>query len=160
MSSDPIRFTGFPFLSTPQDLLPKLKDDIQRMDPSRSGSYAMYDFYITADNLCDWWHEYAELSESLRAFRSGNPLRKVVAHIANSAKHYKANDPRHQSVENLYRDGYVDDYVEEGYFEEPPTATLEDDIANQLGISKTIELQKLAELVYNHWEAILSNQPQ
>jgi hypothetical protein len=148
------KFTGFAFLTTPDDLLAKLKHDLHRMGPTREGCYAMYDFFITADNLCDWWQQ--QQPESCGGFREKEKLRRVVAQIANTAKHYKAEDQRHQSLSDLFKDGYVEDgYVEEGYFEEPPTVTFEIEDAEELHFPLKMELQELARRVYEHWYQII-----
>lgn len=152
-----VAFTGFPFFSTPIDVLEKLKYDLERMSASRTGSYAMYDFFITADNLCDWWTAYKQL----KSFRGEHTLRRIVAQIANSAKHYRADNPRHQHVQNLFKDGYAEDgYVEEGYFAEHPTVALKENIADELGLNQSLALQELAKHVCEHWKEIIVDDQQ
>lgn len=83
-----------PELQTPKDLLSKLKFDFARIKLNPLDVYAAFDFFVTAEHIPDWIGD--------KSIKSSEPLLRIVSHVANGAKHFKANDPRHKSVENVH----------------------------------------------------------
>jgi hypothetical protein len=86
-------------LQTPKDLLAKLQSDFERIKANPLDVYAAFDFFVTAEHVPDWVGD--------KSIKSREPLLKVVSHIANGAKHFRANKlrgtkPIHKSVENVY----------------------------------------------------------
>lgn len=81
-------------LQTPKNLLAKIQLDFARIKANPLDVYAAFDFFVTAEHVPDW---VSDKSTKIR-----EPLLKVVSHIANGAKHFKATDPKHKSVENVH----------------------------------------------------------
>jgi len=85
---------GFtPKLQRAEDLLKKLKWDLQRIENAPSDIYAAFDFFVTAEHIPDWINN--------NKIKNGNELLKVVSHIANGAKHFEVSDKRHKSVTKI-----------------------------------------------------------
>lgn len=81
-------------LQTPKNLLAKLQFDFARIKANPLDVYAAFDFFVTAEHVPDWVGD--------KPIKSREPLLKVVSHIANGAKHFRATKPKHKSVENVY----------------------------------------------------------
>lgn len=80
-------------LQRPKDLLAKLQFDFARIEANPLDVYAAFDFFVTAEHVPDWVGD--------KSIKSKEPLLKVVSHIANGAKHFRATHRKHNSVENL-----------------------------------------------------------
>jgi hypothetical protein len=111
-------FKGFGELQTPGDLVRKLEHDLDRLKNSPQDQYAAFDFFVTAEHIVDWLHPTDRTARE--AMRSSSPLLRITSHIANGVKHFEAKAKHHRSVSDIEKERYVEqDYVEEGYFEEP-----------------------------------------
>lgn len=96
------KFQGFSTLATPADLLEKLKHDLSRIRQNLTHPYAAFDFFVTAEHLLDW--KYPDTGgqwnkDNRTLLRTTTPLLRVVSHLANGAKHFKAT--RHKSVDSV-----------------------------------------------------------
>jgi len=80
-------------LKTPADLLGKLEHDRDRMRADPIDVYAAFDFVVTAEHLPDWVGD--------KTIKQREPLLRIVSHLANGAKHFRATDPRHRSVRDV-----------------------------------------------------------
>ena len=87
-------FVGFgPTLSNAEDLLIKLKFDFGRIKSDPCDVYAAFDFCVTAEHLPEWCGQ--------KSVKNTEPILRVVSHLANGAKHFIANDPKHKSVADV-----------------------------------------------------------
>lgn len=138
-----------PELQTPDHLLEKLGHDFGRVNHNTSDPYAAFDFFVTAEHLPDW---IGKLS-----LKKTEPLLKIVSHLANGAKHFRATDSRHRSVENvridsgaLQSDAFQSDAFEVGGL----VVELKGDEATLFG--SEIGVLELAKRVLHYWTSYLS----
>jgi len=134
-------------LQSAEDLLEKLKWNLQKLEKSPSDVYAAFDFFVTAEHIPDWINK--------KSIKEGNDLLKLVSHIANGAKHFEVSDKRHKSVErieirtNLWPDDsgvqrehiYINFKMCDGRFSGLESSAL-----------------SIARLVYDFWESTLKKQ--
>lgn len=145
------KFKGFGELQNPSDLIKKLEFDFGRLKESANDQYVAFDFFVTAEHIVDWIHPNDK--EARKAIRSSIPLLKIISHIANGAKHFKATASHHKSIDDIEIDRYVEaGYVEEGYFEEPIIVKLTSAEAIQFGNSE-INVVDLAQLTLTYWQS-------
>lgn len=148
-------FSGMAELQTPDDLLQKMKFDLDRLKAVSNDQYAAFDFFITAEHMLDWLHPGYSEEAKRRDLRKSNVLLKITAHIANGAKHFEAKAKHHKSVSGIEKQRYVEEgYVEDGYFESPIIVTLSADEGAKLGCS-AINVVELAERVLEWWVKFL-----
>lgn len=91
-------FQGFFLLQTPRDLFAKLQRDFDRIQADPGSNDAAFDFFLTAEHLLDWCYPGRANCDKRRQLRESTPLLSVVSHIANGAKHFRADAPHHNSV--------------------------------------------------------------
>ncbi len=91
-------FKGFFELQTKNDLLKKLEFDFSRLQQSPLDRYTAFDFFVTAYHMLDWTYPGYANSKVREAKEGSEILLQVCSHIANGAKHFKAEAARHQSV--------------------------------------------------------------
>jgi hypothetical protein len=72
---------GFGPLQSPEDLVTKLRHDLDRIETDPLDAYAAFDFVVTARHLPDWDRTKGPLLRS-------NPFMTVVADLAEGAKHF------------------------------------------------------------------------
>jgi hypothetical protein len=131
-------------LQTPKHLLDKLQFDFTRIKSNPLDIYTAFDFFITAEHLPDWIGD--------KSIKSKEPLLKVVSHIANGAKHFKATDPKHKSVEDVYiRKGafQAGAFQSDAFDVGDLIVELFGDEVNQFG--SEISVRRLAQLVIEYW---------
>lgn len=96
--TDTDKFSGFgPDLVTPKDLLQKLEYDFTRVERNPRDTYAAFDFFVTANHMCDWVRN--------KQLRNNEQLLKIVEHLATGAKHFNVSNPKLKSVSGLGIDG-------------------------------------------------------
>ena len=133
-------------LQAPKDLLAKLQFDFARIKANPLDVYAAFDFFVTAEHIPDWVGD--------KSIKSREPLLKVVSHIANGAKHFRATDPKHKSVENVHvREGAF----QAGVFQSDAfdvgdlVIELKGDEVKLFG--SEISVRRLAQMVIKYWAA-------
>ncbi len=139
-----------PGLTSARDLLAKLRHDFDRIQENSHDAYAAFDFFITAEHLPEWC--------GASSLKGKEPLLRIVSHLANGAKHFRATDPRHKSVSGVgLRQGAFDPrafssaaFDTGGLFVE-----LSGDEARQFG--SKVEVYVLAKQVLNFWEQHLAS---
>jgi hypothetical protein len=144
-------FEGFAELRGPLDLLKKLEHDFKRLDASPANHYAAFDFFSTAEHLVDWLHPGKENKDFRKQLRNSSSILRVVSHVANGSKHFRADAPHHKSVESVGYDGYVEPgYVEDGYCEAHLLITLTEKEQTDIGM-QTIDALELARRTLQSW---------
>jgi hypothetical protein len=138
-----------PELQTPGHLLEKLRHDFGRVSRDTSDPYAAFDFFVTAEHLPDW---ISKLS-----LKKTEPLLKIVSHLANGAKHFRATNPQHRSVENVRIDSGAfqsDAFQSDAFDVGGLVVELKGDEAALFG--PEIGVLELAERVLHYWTSYLS----
>lgn len=155
MKPDP----GIGRLQTSQDLLDKMRHDLQRMRMAPHDSYAPYDFFVTAEHMLDWVFPGRAKEPTRRALRAGNLLLEIASHIANGSKHFVAEDPHHQSVDHcdVAYSSNVGLSTSAGGCIERVYVSLEGPAALQFGA--TIAADDLAERIIAFWEQYFASHP-
>ena len=144
-------FKGFADLQSASDLRDKLRHDLMLLRERPDDQYLAFNFFVTAEHIVDWLHPESKEMRSER--RKSNSLLEVTSHLANGAKHFKALDKRHTSIDDVRIDRILPKgYVEEGYCEEPLIVHLTDVESARTGCSQLRALE-LAEKVYEYWES-------
>lgn len=144
-------FQGFGELQKPEDLVRKLKHDLDRLRNSPQDQYAAFDFFVTAEHIIDWLHPDDRAAREAK--RASSPLLRITSHIANGAKHFEAKAKHHRSVSGVEKARYVEPgYAEEGYFADPLIVRLTPDEEKTIG-QNPVEAISLAEQVYEFWKA-------
>lgn len=130
-------------LKTPADLFRKLESDLASLDASGQDTRIAFNFFVTAEHLPDWL--------GLRTLVQKNSILRIVSHIANGAKHFNLNDPRHKSVTNTEKFRiYAEDVYEPDVFYEPLIIHLSPDETRELGQSE-IDALTLGHKVLEFW---------
>ncbi|WP_047515374.1 hypothetical protein [Vibrio harveyi] len=80
-------------IQSSQDLMLKLKHDLERLKSDPNDVYAAFDFFVTAEHISEWNGD--------KKIRREHELLKAVSHLANSAKHFQVRDKRHNTVTKL-----------------------------------------------------------
>ncbi|HRQ59871.1 MAG TPA: hypothetical protein PLN31_20845 [Azoarcus taiwanensis] len=140
-------------LRTAQDLLDKLEADYRRLSQSDTASieaqYAAFDFFVCAEHIPDWLKKTSGGSlANHRSYVEG----AVVSHIANGAKHFRVEDPRHTTVRNtLTAPGVFD-----GNFFDPSVFACTPRLVVELESGDTADVLDLAAKVLSHWRNVLA----
>jgi len=146
-------FRGLANLKTPHDLVKKLEFDLDRLeaiDTQQNLLYAAFDFFVTAEHILDW--KYPKNTSERERLRNSEILLQITSHLANGAKHFEATNRRHQSVDDVENNSYVDDgYVEPGYFETSIVVRLAGDSKTYFQ-TDTIDVVVLANRVRDFWK--------
>lgn len=130
-------------LRTPVDLFRKSEEDLRALEASPCDAHLAFNFFVTVEHLPDWLGR--------RELVQKNCVLRVVSHLANGAKHFELNDPRHKSVKETEASRYVEPgYVQPGYFEEYLQIHLAPDEAKELG-THVIDAVSLGHRALQFW---------
>lgn len=130
-------------LRTAADLFRKIEDDFRALQAVPSDARLAFNFFVTVEHLPDWLHQ-RQLVRKHCALR-------VVSHLANGAKHFVLDDPRHKSVTKAEVSGYVEEgYVELGYVADVLEVHLSPDEAREMG-QPVIDVVSLGQKVVQIW---------
>jgi hypothetical protein len=144
-------------ITTAVDLRSKLRRDLERLKNEPLNSDAAFNFFVTAEHLLDWVYP-GRGNQKRTKERKGSVLLQVCSHLANGAKHFKVEDPQHESVSSTRTaSGYFPAssfppaYFPNAYFGAGRRLVigLEGEAARQLG--KDISVIDLAEKVMEYW---------
>lgn len=83
-------------LATAEDLLAKLRHDLQRMRADPLDAYAAFDFFVTVPHFPEWL--YPDDPTKKNALFSQHVELRTCRHLAEGAKHFEATEPRHKQV--------------------------------------------------------------
>jgi hypothetical protein len=78
-------------LKTAEQLLSKLRRDLERVRAAPGNADEWFNFIVTADHLPEW--EFAADEGKAKALRQGQALLRVCHHLAVNAKHFKTRKP-------------------------------------------------------------------
>lgn len=144
------KFVAFADLRSVHDLLLKLEHDFNRMHADFNDVYAAFDFFVTAEHMVDW--EAQGMAGGMTQMRRGDPLLRIVSHIANGAKHFAARPEQHKSVSGVAVAHLIEPgYVKPGYCEEPVRILLSAEEAKHFGTT-SIFAKELAKMVLQFWQ--------
>lgn len=92
-------FKGIFSLQKPQDLLKKLEYDYQRIIKNPLDTYAVFDFFVTAEHIVDWLYPSSSPTDkrNRERLRRKLPL-QICSQIANGSKHFEATAKQHKTV--------------------------------------------------------------
>lgn len=88
-------------LRTPRHLLDKALHDLGRLRDNHLNAYAAFDFFVTARHIPDWVYPH-DASKRDALFAQHVELR-ICRHLADGAKHFFLNNPRHRQVQGTAR---------------------------------------------------------
>ena len=137
-------------LRTPEDLLAKFDADSRRFraahPTSLEAQYAAFDFFVTAEHLVDWTAAATgESKSSLRSYGCGS----LVSHVANGAKHFRADIRRQHTVSQTGSAGAF----QAGAFQ--PDAFDVERLVIDLEDGSTVSVADVADQVLVHWRTRL-----
>jgi len=148
-------YSGFAPLENPDDLIKKMKYDLDRMKSEPTNSYAAFDFFVTTEHMLDWL--FSNDSSQRRDMRQQRYILQVVSHIANGAKHFEATSTHHTSVEDLEfsQGGFSSNSFSSDAFD--PSSFQFSGLTIKLSDGQSILATDLAEEVYDFWCSYLSS---
>jgi hypothetical protein len=159
MTNSP-QFKGLFDLQSPQDLLKKLRHDLERLTNSPCDQYAAYDFFVTARHMPEWVYPGEQNLKKRADLERSSPLLRVCAHIGDGSKHFQATAPKHRSVQRTaVQEGAFDrDALQPDAFQvDALIICFERDTAKALGI-KEIDCVELARRVLDYWQDYFRNE--
>jgi hypothetical protein len=90
--------SGFFDLSNAAGLREKLRRDLGRLKAEPFNADAAFNFFVTAEHMLDWVFPKHAGSKRRGQVRAASAVLRVCSHLANGAKHFEVEDPRHDSV--------------------------------------------------------------
>ncbi len=145
---------GFIELRNVDDYWKKLNFDFENLKQDDENVYVAFNFFVTAYHLIDWIFEGQYTEE--RTVLNRKPIVKLCNHVANGIKHFETKAKRHNSVDEIKKDRYIEEgYVAEGYVESPIVIYLDDNMIPEFG--ESIKIAELAEKVMKFWKLELFN---
>lgn len=116
---------------------------MRALQAAPSDARLAFNFFVTVEHLPDWLER--------RSLVNKNCFLRVVSHLANGAKHFVLNHPRHKSVKNARASGYAQGgYVEPGYVADVLEVHLSSDEAKELG-QPVIDVVTLGQKAVQFW---------
>ncbi len=91
--------------TSPLWLLAKLERSLTTLRADPRSQDAAFDFFVTAESLIDWLLPGRANKQARRQLYKGEPLLRIVSHLASQAKHFSVEDPHHNSVRDTHRTG-------------------------------------------------------
>ena len=160
MTDSSPRRNGFARLQTFEDLRNKLRHDLERVRAEPFNSYAMFDFFVTADHLLDWAYPGRVNTERRSEMRRSEALLAIVNAISAGAKHFIAEAPHHDPGTRVSASGRFDhrsfdparfspQYFDFGRIK----VKLSRSTGAKIGVGDSIDGVLLAEKVAAFWEA-------
>jgi hypothetical protein len=142
----------------PEDLLSKLRNDLERLRKNKEDKNAAIDFFITAESLTDWVYPGRSNKNEQKNLRNSSILLQIVSHIASNAKHFKAEAKHHISVSSTSKAGgyfgsgyFASSYFSRKYFPEGHLVIMLEGKAEEV-LGESITALALAEKVVKYWE--------
>jgi hypothetical protein len=142
-------------LRTAADLFGKLEQDLQRVKDSPDGSYAAFDFFVTAFHLKEWKLGKKKPFKP-ELLKPDKALWEVCAQLANGSKHFEVYDT-YSSVKKTKLAGstFQSDAFQPNAFQvRPLIVRLEAEPARHLG-GDSIRVDVLAEKLVEFWRSRL-----
>ena len=143
-------------LTTPRQLLEKLRADFAALKASPDNPYVAFNFFVTAEHLPDWLHPGPTGRASREALRNSNPLLQITSHIANGLKHFDHLSKHHKSVAGSGRRGNYFSALGPMFWTDyfgRRALIVELDLSVVAAVGKPfLEAVELAEKVLTYWE--------
>lgn len=142
---------GLFYLSSPRDLLAKLRHDMDRLEHDQVNAYAAFDFFVTARHMPEWL--YPGERDKQKALFDSSVLLRVCRHIADGSKHFHATAKQHNSVKDTSLTGAAFQrgaFQSKGFQVGRLIIELDGEAAEKLGAS--IEVRDLARQILALWE--------
>lgn len=92
-------------LTTPCDLLRKLRSDLAAFDSKPTNAFLAFDFFVTAWHMLDWLYPGNTNKKRRDNLRNSEVILQVCDHLANGLKHFELNAKRHTAVSTARRGG-------------------------------------------------------
>lgn len=155
-----ITMRGIFGLNSPADLRAKLKRDLARLKSEPLNSDAAFNFFVTAEHMLDWVYPKGTNRQKRTVARKNSVLLEICSHLANGAKHFEVEDPRHKSVSSTETSGgffqasfFAPAFFPNAYFGAGRrlVVALDGEAKKQLG--PVIGLVDLAEKIMQYWES-------
>jgi len=137
-------------LTSIEDYWKKLNWEFEMLKNNSDNIYYAFNFVITAFHLLDWAEPQPRgtTNQNRQIIKKNIKYLKVCEQLANGAKHFEIDPKRHNSVESMKSEEYVEDgYVEEGYTEDPIIITLSE--------QEKISILELANSLMLDWKNVL-----
>jgi len=144
---------GFFDFTSPAGLRNKLHRDFDRLRENPVDQDVAFNFFVTAHSMIDWVYGKRK-NPSAKAAALANPLLKACSHLANGAKHFQLDNPRHNSVSRTEAtDGAFDPGAfDPGAFHVPRLIVhLDQPVSGHLGSS--IDAVTLAAELIKFWDS-------
>jgi len=145
-------------LTTPGELLTKMKHDYEKLKAAPFDPYLAFNFFVTAECMLDWLKPGKSNQLIRENLRNSEILLQITSHIASGAKHFSNLSSHHVSVSDMTPSaGYFVGYFPKeafpiGYFSQGSLVIhLAGDAEKAFG--STINAVQLAEKVLNYWNA-------
>jgi hypothetical protein len=141
-------------LETPQDLLGKLRREMERLRANHNDKDSAFNFCVTAEQMLDWIHPGSGNKSVREALRTSEPLLQAVSHLASSSKHFDQLSKHHQSVDKSGSFGafFGGSFFGGGFFgTNRLLIEFKGDAVNTFG--KSMSAVEFAEKVLTFWEA-------
>jgi hypothetical protein len=146
-------------LKSPQDLLRKLRFDMEQLKNNPTNTYLAFNFFVTAEHMKDWLYPGKANQKNRENLEKSSPLLQVCSHVANGAKHFQVEGKHHRSVSDPVKAGgywgsgywgseyWSSDYWAKGSLIVP----LQGEAEKHFGASITV--LDLAERIITFWES-------
>ena len=140
-------------LKTPQDLLQKLRFDLDQLKKDATNTYLAFNFFVTAEHMKDWLFPGRANQMNRENLEKASPLLQVCSHVANGAKHFQVEAKHHRSVSDTVRTGgWGSGHWGSGHWGEGALVVqLQGDAEKHLGSS--IKVVELADSILSFWES-------
>ena len=146
-------------LRTPQDLLQKLRFDVEQLKKDPTNTYLAFNFFVTAEHMKDWLYPGKANRTERENLENSSTLLQVCSHVANGAKHFQVEAKHHDSVSDTVKSGgyWSKGYWPAGYWGRGYRGNgaliiqLQGDAEMQLGSS--ITAVDLAQRILTFWES-------
>lgn len=107
---------GFFELKSPEDLLRKLRHDLEQMKTFPFDVYLAYNFFVTAESMLDWVYPGDKNKEKRNEIRKSAWFLNATSDLATGAKHFKPHD-FHDTVDKAFiTPGWFTNYFPKGAF--------------------------------------------
>ncbi len=95
---------NFSPLKNSTDLRDKLRRDLAKIESALLDTDAYFNFFVTAEQMLDWIFPGKAGKKQRTTLRKSEVLLQVCSHLANNLKHFRVEDPQHDSIRNTRKE--------------------------------------------------------